>query len=231
MINYDAIIVNGDSYSAVDYRHRVYSDYLADKLNIPVINISAVGSSNDRITRSTIEQIIKTSDQFTNPLVIVGWSFIRRIEVWYYGKNTNILNRGYDNLNFVTLEWLINAGEATLEQKCLINDDLFVHKQLMDFYTQVYLLSQFLKNNNCAYFFFSAAKNCEVPINCFPAIEQLEQVQAVSRDPSIFNLHSFYIMDWALQNDPDCNKTTGHLSNDGHKKFSEFLLEKLKHDF
>jgi len=231
MTPYDAIIVNGDSYSARNGKHRVYSDYLKDAFNIPVVNISAAGSSNDRITRSTIEQVIKTTDQFVNPLVIVGWSFIRRIEVWYYGSKPSVLNRCYDNLNFATLDWLLNQGEATLEQKCLVNEDLFVHKQLMDFYTQVYLLSQFLKNNNRTYFFFSAAKNCEIPINCFPAIEQLEQVQAVVNDPSIFSLHDFYIMDWAFKNDPDCNKVTGHLSENGHEKFSMFLLEKIKNDF
>jgi hypothetical protein len=36
------------------------------------------------------------------------------------------------------------------------------------------------------------------------------------------------IMDWAFKNDPDCNKVTGHLSENGHKKFSAFLLEKIK---
>lgn len=230
MIPYDAIIVNGDSYSAASHKQRVYSDYLADALNIPVVNIAAIGSSNDRITRSTIEQVIKTTSQFANPLVIVGWSFVRRIEVWYHGKKLSVLTRCFDNLNFVTLDWLMAEGEATLEQKCLVNEDLFVHKQLMDFYTQVYLLSQFLKNNNYSYFFFSAAKNCEIPINSFPAIEQLGQVQAVINDPSIFDLHDFYIMDWAFKNDPGCHQVTGHLSEDGHKKFSIFLLEKIKND-
>ena len=232
MIPYDAIIVNGDSYSASHgVKHLVYSDYLKDELNVPVRNISAVGASNDRITRSTIEQVIEASKEFKNPLVIVGWSFIRRLEVWYYGYNPSVLNRRYDNLNFVTLDWLIQNGEATLEQKCLINEDLFVHKQLMDFYTQVYLLSQFLKNKNVSYFFFSAAKNCELPIHCFPDIEKLHQVQEVSNDQNIFKLHEFYIMDWALKHDPDCNKITGHMSENGHKKFSTFLVEKLKHDF
>jgi hypothetical protein len=50
MIPYDAIIVNGDSYSAGNRNHRVYSDYLKDELDIPVINISLAGSSNDRRT-------------------------------------------------------------------------------------------------------------------------------------------------------------------------------------
>lgn len=227
MTSHDAIIVNGDSYSAFNNKHRVYSDYLKYKLNIPVINISAAGSSNDRITRSTIEQVIKITDQFTNPLVVIGWSFVRRMEVWYYGKNPSVSKQCYDDLNFITLNWLINNGEATLEQKCLVQEDLFVHKQLMDFYTQVYLLSQFLKNNNCSYFFFSAAKNCEIPLNSFPVIEQLSQVKAVANDPDIFKLHNFYIMDWALKNDPDCDKVTGHLSEVGHEKFSTFLLDQI----
>lgn len=228
MTAYDVVIVNGDSYSALQLGHKVYSDHLQQRLNIPVFNIASVGSSNDRITRSTVEQVLTTAAQFVNPLVIVGWSFIRRIEVWYYGQNPKGLAQRHDNSNFVTLDWLLHQGLATVEQKCLINDDLFVHKQLMDFYTQVYLLSQFLQHHNCAYFFFSAAKNCELPMHCFPDLEKLQQVQAVIRDPAIFDLHDFYVMDWALSNDPQCNPTTGHLSAYGHEKFASLLLEKIQ---
>jgi len=228
---FDAIIVNGDSYSACSNEHRVYSDYLKDVFNVPVFNISVIGSSNDRITRSTIEQVIKTTKQFKNPLVIVGWSFVRRIEVWYYGDKHGLVDRQHDNLSFVTLNRLLNAGEATPEQKCLIDEELFVHKQLMDFYTQVYLLSQFLENKNISYLFFSAARNCDLPINSFPEIEQLHQVQAVLKNPNILNLYVFNIHDWAIEHDPDHSKLTGHLSESGHKKFSTFLLEKIKNDF
>jgi len=230
---YDEIIVNGDSYSAPV--GIVYGNVLSEKLNIPVTNIAAAGSNNDRITRSTIEQVLSKLNTSNRLLVIVGWSFIRRIEVWYYGTNQLVNARIHDknssephkNPKFVTLDVLSQLNEITLEQKCLINEDLFVHKQLTDFYSNVYLLSQFLQNNSVDYLFFSAAKNVEVPVHCFPYIENLQQVQKVIQDPRILDLHNFYISDWASKNDPEANPTTGHLSTTGHAKFSEVLLEKL----
>jgi hypothetical protein len=38
------------------------------------------------------------------------------------------------------------------------------------------------------------------------------------------------MQDWSSKHDPDCNKVTGHLSENGHEKFSMFLLEKIKND-
>lgn len=234
-LEYDEIIINGDSYSARNKNVVVYGDVLQEKLRIPVTNIARAGSSNDRVTRTTIEQVLESLKKNKKPMVIIGWSFIRRLEVWYYGNNLQVESKitdqnsseSYKNPRFVTLDFLAQLDELTLEQKCLINEDLFIHKQLTDFYTNVYLLSQFLQNNNIDYLFFSAAKNVEVPVNCFPYIENLQQVQRVLSDKRIFDLHDFYIQDWARTNDIDANKQTGHLSTLGHSKFTEFLLEKI----
>ena len=232
MFNYDEIIINGDSYSATG-RVRPWGTELGQQLQTPVTNIARIGSNNDRITRTTIEQVL-ACDQNKKLLVIVGWSFIRRIEVWYYGDNTKVKSHMPDqhkeewlNPRFITLDALANLNEITLEQKCLINEDLFVHKQLTDFYTNVYLLSQFLQNQKADYLFFSAAKNSEIPISSFPYVENLQQVQKVLGDHRIMNLHDFYVHQWALENDTDANQTTGHLSNTGHCKFANFILKKL----
>jgi len=235
---YDAIIVNGDSYSDKNDAGPVYSDILQNTLGIPVINIAKTGSNNDRITRSTIEQCLELKQQYKKILVVVGWSFVRRMEVWYYGNHTAIEKSLPDQqdldhrkrLRFVTLEVLTNLNQATLEQKCLINGDLFVHKQLMNFYTNIYLLSQFLKNNNMQYFFFSAANNSEIPIHSFPAIENLDHVQSVIRDNNIYRLHDFYVKAWSDLNDPDSMDLTGHMSVTGHEKFAGFLLNLLNNN-
>lgn len=229
-MNFDSIFINGDSYSAQTEDFLVYADYLGEYLNLPVINLSARGSSNDRIIRSSVEYLCRAK----NPLVIIGWSFIRRIEVWYYGENQNIISQIPDRhpeehlrINLISLNWLLNANEATLEQKALINEDLFVHKKLIDFYTNLYLFTDLLKSRNLKYLFFSAAKNSEVPIASFPAIANLDLVKSVMNDPGIYQLHEFYIQQWAQKNDPDCNDVTGHLSAEGHKKFAKHLLELL----
>jgi hypothetical protein len=223
-------LINGDSYSAKNSNHKVYADFLQQQLGVPVYNHAWSGSNNQRIIRSTLENI----HQYKNPLVLIGWSFIRRIEVWYYGENQSIIkripdrNQGIDESKqsrFVTLNLLLGAKEATLEQKCLVSEDLFVHKQLTDFYTNLYLFAHTLESMNIKYKFFSAAKNTEIPINCFPYIESLHQVQWCAQNKNFYNLHDFCILDWAKENDLDAHPVTGHLSETGHKLFTNLLEE------
>ena len=223
-------MINGDSYSAKNQKHKVYADFLQKQFDIPVYNYAWAGSNNQRIIRSTLEHI----HQYKNPLVLIGWSFIRRMEVWYYGENPSIISRipdrsqGIDDSKqpkFATLDLLLHENEATLEQKCLVNEDLFVHKQLTDFYTNLYTFAHTLESMNIKYKFFSAAKNTEIPINCFPYIESLSQVQWCANNKYFYRLHDFCILNWARENDPDSHSVTGHLSENGHKKFVSLLQE------
>jgi hypothetical protein len=227
-MNYDCILINGDSYSAPS-KDKVYGEFLSEHFSIPVKNFALQGSNNQRILRSSIEYLQQISSEYQNPLVIIGWSFIRRLEVWYYGNNQKLLNQMPDSVDsrFVTLDRVIGAGEATLEQKALINEDLFVHKQLMDFYTNLYMFAHLLEARNLSYVFFSAARNTDCPIHCFPYIDSLEQVKWVNNNPNIFKLHEFCVMNWAIENDPDCHPVTGHLSESGHKEFADFILNNM----
>jgi hypothetical protein len=227
---FDCILVNGDSYSAKNSQHQVYSDYLID-LGVLVYNVAVPGTNNQRIVRSTIEKVLELTNLGKRPLVLIGWSFIRRLEVWYYGNKKNVLTRIPDcvlgnehkNPKFVTLDWLITENEATLEQKCLVNEDLFVHAQLTNFYTSLFMLANTLESLGVEYRFFSAAKNSEIPVSSFPYIESLQQVQWCVNNKHFFQLHNFCVLDWAKENDPDANPITGHLSTAGHKKFAKFL--------
>lgn len=226
-MEYDCIFVNGDSYSAPT-THRVYGDFLSEKLGIPVKNFAVQGSNNQRILRSSIEYLNQIKNEYQNPLVIIGWSFIHRLEVWYQGNHQKLLSQMHDHPDsrFVTLDWVINYGEATLEQKTLINDTSSPHKLLMDFYTNLYMFGHTLEFQHLSYKFFSGAKNTSCNVNCFPYLNSLQQVQWVTTNPNIFKLHDFCISDWAKENDPKCS-STGHLSETGHEKFAQFLLENL----
>lgn len=229
---YDCLLINGDSYSAEIKNKKVYGNFLSESLGIPVKNFAQPGSNNKRILRSTIEYLWQVKEQYQNPLVIIGWSFVRRQEVWYYGNNANIIQKIPDNPDsrLITLDSLLHAKEATLDQKSMILPDSQVHKSLTDFYTDLYLCSHYLKQQKINYFWFSAARNTDCPIHCFPYLMSLKQVQSVSQDQAIFQLHDFCIMNWANENDPDADSVTGHLSENGHLKFANFLLEKLPID-
>lgn len=229
---FDCVLVNGDSYTRLG-EHKVYSDFLAEDLGVPVFNVAREGSNNKRITRSTIEHLIELKKNFAKPLVVVGWSFVKRIEVWYYGDNAQVINRipdrnqGPDHLEprLITLNMLLNLNQATLEQKCLITEDLFVHKQLIDFYTDLYMLAHTVESMGSEFFCFSAAKNTEIPISSFPYIESMKQVQWCMNNKNIHQLHDFCIVNWAQEHDPDRHPVTGHLSEQGHKNFAVMVKD------
>jgi hypothetical protein len=231
-MNFDCVFINGDCYSAPNKDFAVYGEHISQSLKLPLVNLAAAGSSNDRILRSSIEFV--ESKKFQNPLIIVAWTFIRRIELWYHGDNQRIIRNlldqtpeEYKSPRFVTLDWLLDVDEATVAQQKAVNDESFVHKHLTNFYTDLFLFSHYLQQQNLRYFFFSGAKNNEIPINCFPAIENLNLVQQVSNDKNIYQLHSFFIEDWAKENDPDHDQLNGNLSAQGHKDFAKHLLTLL----
>jgi len=231
MIQFDSMVVNGDSYSAASADiGRVYSDYLREYFPVPVYNYAVPGSSNDRIFRSTIEYVNQHLENSHRPLVIVGLSFIRRIEVWYYGNREITVpdSSQSPNSRLVTLDFLLNEKIASADQKSMVPPDLEVHKKLTDFYTNVYLLSNWLEKLQLPYLFFSAARNTDCPPHFFPYDDALSTTQWCKNNPRIYNLHDFCIMNWALENDPQANATTGHLSGQGHEKFSKVLKNILE---
>lgn len=236
---FDCIYINGDSFSASNKEHLVYGDYLSEKLSIPVVNQAVIGTNNDRITRSTIEHIGDLK-QYRNPLIIVGWSYIRRQEVWYYGEDEHIIKKyvpDQDNKlhiddikqpRLLTLEWLIKTGKIREQEKYYIKDYNEVHKELVDFYTNLYMFAHTLQFHGLSYFIFSAAKNTDCGVENFPYINSLSHVDWCKHNPKIWRLHDFSIPEWAEKNDPNCDPVTKHLSQEGHRKFADLIWDNIQ---
>ena len=64
---------------------RVWPDKLGKLLNIDVLNNAHAGGSNDRIVRSTINDIVKLKDKLDtkNLFVLIGWSSPERKDFFY----------------------------------------------------------------------------------------------------------------------------------------------------
>jgi hypothetical protein len=139
-----------------------------------------------------------------------------------------IPDRNKTESRMITLDYLLNSSLATPEQKALVIDSDNLDKPLLDFYTDLYLFSKLLESKNINYFFYSAAKNTDSEVSCYPAINRLQIVQDVVNNPCIYQLHDHCTMGWALANDPECSKNTGHLSLNGHKLWAEKLLTLIK---
>ena len=224
---YDAILVNGDSYSAGN-SFPVWPEHLGKILGKQVYNISYPGSSNKRILRSTIEYTLKLQQKNIKPLVIIGWSFIRRQEVWYYGESKTINHMFPEqHSKLVTLDVLLENNLATYQQKALLMDPKEIHKALVDFWTDVWLLTQALDNFQTPHWFFSAADNTDCPVNCFPYIDNLLLTQDIINNPRVYKINEFCIPLWGRINDKKVG-VTGHLSADGHREFAKFIAEQIK---
>ena len=238
MSAYDCVFINGDSYSAPHQDGKVYGDYLAESCCIPVKNYAVIGSNNDRILRTSIEFLNRLRTEYKNPLVIIGWSFINRLEVWEQRNEDQVpviklaSDQAYfPQSKFITLDHLLKSNLATVEQKALVTNDTHGHKQLMDFFTGSYLFAHLLESLNYDYFLFSAANNEHFsPVN-LPAINQYSQVQWVDNNKKIYRLGDFHVHRWAKDNDPECDPVTGHLSENGHKKFATVLLDTIKEQY
>lgn len=238
MKNCDIMLVNGDSYSARAPGTKVYADHLSDTWNLELCNLARPGSNNDRILRSTTEAIIHFRSQKRRPIVILGLSFVRRQEVWLTDMDPTTRQRCQEVypiikndeliLPVATLDWVANQPRYQDRFKHLVVEDFYVHKRLLDFYCNLFLFQQFLKSSDIPYFIFSAARNTDCPINCFPTIDHLASVKSVTSDPAIYGLHEHCVMDWAQVNDPDHAKETGHLSPAGHVSYSQWLQSKME---
>lgn len=237
----DLVIVSGDSYSASfsnipTNEGSLYGQCLADMLRVPAKLLAEPGSSNDRIIRSIYESVLTALAQNQTPLVIVGLSFVRRTEIWYYGDNPQYRERFLDTKDLeahrviptLTLDWVLHDPEIKEKYKSYIIADSFIHKRLLDFYIDVFGLINSLENLGVPFLVFSGANNTDCPVNCFPAIEELNVVKHVQQNLNVLDLHKFCIANWSLKHDAERKPDTGHLSKAGHKKFAEFLLSVIK---
>jgi hypothetical protein len=202
------ILVNGDSYSALDKHNNAYSQHLLGNIT----NIAERGCSNDRIFRSTIEYCIHTKPDF----VIIGWSFIHRQEV------VDAHNR------FITLDFVLNEKKVADHYKMLADYDWNYKKLMLDFYTQVYTLSSWLALQNIKYSFFSAADNSINTINYHPDLLEYNIVKSVLNDKHIQDLHSWSIKGWSEKYNVNTTPT-GHLLFPGQKLFAEYINDNFIH--
>lgn len=112
---YDLIYFMGDSYTlgigqADDIYNEVtiqnrYSQLVADRFNLPLVNHAIGGTSNDYIARTIIKDMVNYKKEGKNPLVVVCYSDHARREIWWEKENkSTTLNPDMD----IYKEYLIN---------------------------------------------------------------------------------------------------------------------------
>ncbi len=245
MKNWDTIIVNGDSYSALSPRHRVYSEFMQEQLDLVCDNVARQGSNNDRILRSTIEAVLHHLAQGHRPLLILGLSYIMRQEVWVGDVESDTLditpdtvrsiwnrmlepypqvNHHSQTLPVVSLDWVANESRWKQQFRHQVEYEFYIHKRVLDTYVNLFTLTEFLHRRGVPYIVFSAASNQDCAVETFPAIQHLASVKSVMADPHVIELHTNCVRLWAQSNDPDCDPRTGHLSEQGHRLWAQRMI-------
>ena len=221
------IYINGDSYSADAIGVTPYSKYLSALVNVPVTNFAMQGSSNDRIFRTTLEYCAGLSkDQ--KPLIIVGFSFVTREETWIEDTSKYFDRiKDYPGSKFITTHWLQDKDLDESTMHLIIDQN--INKQMINFYTKLFMLTQTLKSLNLPYFLFSAADNKDFRNLEWSSLKNLNMYQHIQQDSCVADIHNFNIGTWAEDNNIQTSPTK-HLYDDGHKKFADFLYNKI-YDF
>ena len=220
------IYINGDSYSCtLNMGESAYSNFIANQTDISVINHAIPGCCNDRIFRTTLEYCANLK-QDQRPLIIIGFSFMTREEIWIDNiSNYSHRIKDYTGSQFITSAWVTKVDEATMH--AIIDQN--INKQMTHFYVKLFMLAHTLKSLDLPYHIFSAADNTDFRNLNWNSLRNLQVFQKIIQDPNIIDLHKFSIGKWAKDNDIKTTNTK-HLNEDGHKMFADYLLKNVIND-
>jgi len=229
-MEYEHIYINGDSYTALA-DNNVYSDFLQEYFpNTSIRNAAIRGSNNDRIFRSSVEHISSLGGK---SLVIIGFSFLTRQELWYDGNRKDIIATANDEtirdypivrdlpfpIPMITLDKVYKKENTELYKMLMVSENIV--KKLIDYYTNLVMLRGFLRDRGIDYIIFSAANNSDLGYeNEF--IYKTNVYKTVQQDKRIKDVEEFSIPFFAANHELRTT-STGHLLEDGHKEFAKYL--------
>lgn len=143
------LYVNGDSNSAgaeLTNLSNSWASIISSRLQSKLINQAKGGSSNDRILRTTIEFLDRSTD--SDLFVVIGWTSWEREEWQYQGQYYDVNAGGHDTMPEELQEqykhWVSNQGYQAQSSKSEL-----MHKK-------IYQLHQRLDNQNIKHVFFNA---------------------------------------------------------------------------
>lgn len=234
---YDTIYVNGDSHSQKRSEYKVYSDFLSELYpNANVINNALWGSNNIRIFRKSTEDLLATSGK---TLAVIGFSFVTREEFWYngdypvphiYEKNTfdfpinrNLVDKlGFDTtLHHMYWQETVSDYDDPDIKNMIVNKHHNPTKNLTDFIFNLVNFTGFLKSQNIDYLLFRGSLEQDLELINWDFIKSTNAWKYIQQDQKILDL-DFSIPRFAYENNLSTDDL-GHLLEDGHKKFTEFL--------
>lgn len=210
-INVDTLYCNGDSWAhgvELENTDDSFVNVVAKNYKLPVINSSRPGGSNQRILRTTIEDVSRLLIQDKKPFVLLAWTLPHRFELYSTDKKEFAT---FSSPNSAADEQLGN----TIWSKWSSNKT-----DVINFLTQVISLQSFLKQNNIPYFMTNIFKI---------AYELLDDEKIKLYQSQIDTNFYMYNLPLNVLLTPYINIKWGidHPLEEGHLIIAKFLIEQL----
>jgi len=238
------IYVNGDSYSCISDGLR-YSEVLGEHFKCDVINSAIAGSSNNRIIRTSIRELIQLRKQHDEIFAIISVSFPLRTELWDTDLSDNRFINDGEFTSFQTSQtkhWFQAGGNyGHSKYKDYINQWLRwynIEAETVKLLQEIILLASWCKQNNIRYVIFSGALQEPVDITA-PFI--CDFYDEMSNDKNIINIFQDSFTAWCVRHGhkPIDNFTQeihgrtydiGHHGEQAHRAFANYLMENYLHE-
>lgn len=234
------VYVNGDSYSVISNGKR-YSDFLGEHYQCQSINAAIRGSSNNRILRTSMRDLLRLKSQkHKDILAFISLSFLIRTEVW----DSNIIdNKFVNDGEFTSIQpthsksWFydkldsVDSKYGDFCKQFLLNYN--VEAETTKLLHSILLFSAWCKQNEIKCIIFSSALQEQIDYNA-PFV--IDFYQEMINDKNIINIFEFSFTEWCLAQGylPISNYTQnihgktyqiGHHDEAAHCAFANFLIE------
>jgi hypothetical protein len=210
-INVDTFYCNGDSWARgveLENSEDSFVNVLARNYNLPIINSACPGGSNQRILRTTIEDVSKLLMQNKKPFVLISWTLPHRFELY-----------STDRKEFVTFSSPNSAADIELGNT-IWSKWASDKTDVINFLTQVIALQSFLKQNNIPYFM----------TNVFKIVYELLDKSEIELYQSQIDVDYYmYNLPLKVLLTPYINIEWGvdHPLKEGHSIIAKFLIEQI----
>lgn len=245
MKKYDLVYVNGDSYALgwLPKHHKIYGNHIADYFNSQFINNAIRGSSNSRIFRTSLRDLMDLKEKNKNILACISLSFISRTEIWdidhprEHFKNTN--DGDFFSIQIDTTEnnnWFRLFPDTEKKYFNFLKQNTIwynIEAETVKLLEKIILFVNWCENNNVDYIIFSPMYQDTVDFST-PFIFNF--YKEIKKNKRVLDPFEFSFLEWCLNrgHEPVDNYKAvvngkqyqvGHMGISGHEDFAKFLLE------
>ena len=234
---------NSCSFADPSQGHTIYPDCIAQHLNAQLINRGLNGSSNRRIIRSSLRDLVelRQQNQTENVLAVIGLTFIARTELWqpWLTSRDNDGDFHTIQINYKKFDWSKGLTDTVVP-------DVYRHAdhRIQDYYknwllhlapeaeitnvlTDILMFAGWCRSNNIDYLIFANPDQFDSIDLTAPFIKSL--YKEVVQDPKIIDPWQFSFGTYALSKnyqpkDAELYGRHGHPNEQAHIDFADHLV-------